>query len=238
MSLIKVTSIVHPSGAANNITLDNAGNVTIGNDLNFTSASLAGTATAGTMEYDGRALYITPQGTQRGVVPGKQLFRLDATLVGSNVNTAQNILGVGLTLSSSTVYAFESVYAFSKTAGTTSHNFSLLFGGTATLNNISYLMQRVGSTAGSLTDVSAVNTITAFFQTASASAIASAVTSATTSFIVHTRGTVSANVGGTFIPQYILSAAPGGAYSTVAGSHFIIYPIGASGANVSVGTWA
>jgi hypothetical protein len=238
MSLIKVTSIVHPSGTANNITLDNAGNVTIGNDLNFTSTTLASPAVAGSMEYDGKALYMTPQGTQRGVVPGKQLFRLDANFVGSNVNTAQSILGVGLTLSSSTVYAFEGLYVFSRTAGTTSHSFSLLFGGTATLNNISYLMQRVGSPTGNLTDVGAVNTITAFFQTASASAFASGVTSATTTFIVNIKGTVSANVGGTFIPQYILSAAPGGAYSTVAGSHFIIYPIGASGANVSVGTWA
>jgi hypothetical protein len=52
------------------------------------------------------------------------------------------------------------------------------------------------------------------------------------------RGTVSVNAGGTLIPQYTLSAAPGGAYSTAAGSYFMIYPIGASGANVNVGTWA
>jgi len=35
-----------------------------------------------------------------------------------------------------------------------------------------------------------------------------------------------------------LSAAPGGAYTTAIGSYFLIYPISASGANVSVGTWA
>ena len=52
------------------------------------------------------------------------------------------------------------------------------------------------------------------------------------------KGTVSVNAGGTFIPQYSCSAAPGGAYTTAAGSYFLIYPIGASGANVNVGTWA
>ena len=52
------------------------------------------------------------------------------------------------------------------------------------------------------------------------------------------RGTVSINAGGTFIPQYTLSAAPGGAYTTIAGSYVCFYPIGSSGANISVGTWA
>jgi hypothetical protein len=52
------------------------------------------------------------------------------------------------------------------------------------------------------------------------------------------KGTVSVSGGGTFTPQYILSAAPGGAYSTVAGSYFLIYPISESGSNTSVGAWA
>ena len=52
------------------------------------------------------------------------------------------------------------------------------------------------------------------------------------------KGTISVSTGGTFIPQYSLSAAPGGAYTTAAGSYFLIYPIGAAGANVNVGTWA
>ena len=52
------------------------------------------------------------------------------------------------------------------------------------------------------------------------------------------RGTVSIATGGTFIPQYSLSAAPGGAYTTQLGSYFLIYPLGASGSNTSIGTWA
>jgi hypothetical protein len=72
--------------------------------------------------------------------------------------------------------------------------------------------------------------------TASATSIATANT-ATVYAHIRVAGTVSVNVGGTFIPQYTLSAAPGGAYTTTAGSYVLIYPIGASGANVNVGTW-
>ena len=98
MSLIKVNSIVHPSGTANNITLDNAGNVTLASDLNFTSTTLASPTSAGLMEYNGTALHFTPLGTQRGIVPGMQYFRLNSDLAGLNATGNQNIFGVGVTL--------------------------------------------------------------------------------------------------------------------------------------------
>ena len=66
------------------------------------------------------------------------LYRLNAGLAGSNATGAQNWLGVGVTLASNTVYDFEGVVQLSKSAGTTAHTVSLLFGGTAVLNNIAY----------------------------------------------------------------------------------------------------
>lgn len=200
-------------------------------------SAVLGTAFPGTLEYDGLVPYFTPQGTQRGVIPGMQYFRLNGTLAGANSTADQSVLGVGVTLSSNTVYQFEAVYGLSKTAGTTSHSFRLLFGGTATTNNITYVVQRSGSTSA-LSDMSAVNTITSMFQTTAASTIANSVTAAGTYFITVLRGTVSVNTGGTFIPQYNLSSAPGGAYTTAIGSYFLIYPVGAAGSNTSVGTWA
>ena len=205
--------------------------------LLFTSGSLLTTPTAGAMGYDGKVLYVTPQGTQRGVVPGAQFFRLDAGLAGANVNTAQSTFGVGVTLSASTVYEFEAVLAFSKSAGTTSHTFGIGFGGTATINNIAY-----SGFAGAFTSATPTGTDTSpriyLANSASNLAITSAVTSAAITQIVQFRGSVSINAGGTFIPQYTLSAAPGGAYTTAAGSYFLIYPVGASGANINVGAWA
>ena len=212
--------------------------VTISGTDNFVlNADTLGTAVAGAFDYDGKVFYATPQGTQRGVVPGAQFFRLDSALAGANVNTAQNVFGVGVTLSASTVYAFDAMIALSKSAGTTSNTFSLGFGGTATLNNIAYGVIEKSNNAGFL-NLATTDTVQAFIQTAAATAVTGASTSATVFLMFNIKGTVSVNVGGTFIPQYTLSAAPGGAYTTAAGSYFLIYPIGASGANVNVGTWA
>lgn len=205
--------------------------------IRLTSGTNLTTATAGAMEYDGRVIYATPQGTQRGVVPGAQFFRLDSGLVGANATGAQNIFGVGVTLSASTVYAFEYYFISSKSAGTTSHNFQSGFGGTATINNILYggLYNGVALvfTSGSLG-----NAVTFDSNTTTATNVNTGINTAAYSHRMLLRGTVSVNAGGTFIPQYTLSAAPGGAYTTQAGSYFLIYPIGASGANTSVGTWA
>jgi len=223
-------------GSAQAVALLAAGTATVA-PLDFTAGTNLTTPIAGAMEYDGRVFYATPQGTQRGVVPGAQFFRLDSGVVGANVNTAQSVFGVGVTLSAGTVYAFEAVYALSKSAGTTSHTVGIGFGGTATLNNISYVELGSDSSTSFVTRIN--NTTNALFvQTASNTTINTAYTTANVFVIARLSGTVSVNAGGTFIPQYTLSAAPGGAYTTAAGSYFMIYPISASGANTSVGTWA
>ena len=220
--------------ASNIFTLD-AGTTTIP-PLAFQSGTNLTSASAGAMEYDGKVPYFTPQGAQRGVVPGIQSYRLNSALVGSNVNTAQSVFGVGVTLSASTVYRFEALYALSKTAGTTSHSISLLFGGTATINNIGYLNAGLFKSTG-FAGVTAPD-VTSFIQTAAATTVTVTTTGASVQYICTLSGSVSVNAGGTFIPQYQLSAAPGGAYTTAIGSHFEIWPVGASGSNTSVGTWA
>ena len=84
-----------------------------------------------------------------------------------------------------------------------------------------------------------VNTQTTFASnSANALAITGAITAATHNCYFTLKGTVSIANGGTFIPQYVLSAAPGGAYTTQAGSYVKISALSASGANTSIGTWA
>ena len=207
-----------------------------GTDNFVLNADSLGTAAAGAFDYDGKVFYATPQGTQRGVVPGAQFFRLDSGLAGANVNTAQSVFGVGVTLSASTVYQFEAVYALSKTAGTTSHTVGFGFGGAATVNNIAYDVIYHGDTTAFSSSSQSVGGN--FLQTLSNSTITGASVSASRFWVFKLTGNLSVNAGGTFIPQYTCSAAPGGAYTTAAGSYFLIYPIGASGANVNVGTWA
>lgn len=167
---------------------------------------------------------------------GSLFYRLDSNLAGANVNTAQSVFGVGVTLTGSTVYGFEALYTLSKTAGATSHTVGLGFGGTATINNIlhtGFIVDISGSVP--ILDVSPESYTS---NTAANQATTSAIAVATYTYSCILRGTVSINAGGTFIPQYTLSAAPGGAYSTVAGSYIKFTPIGAAGSASSQGTWS
>ena len=216
-------------------TITSSGNLAINGTPVLSSQSL-GTATAGKLDYDGKVQYFTPLGTQRGVIPGMQYYALNSGVAGSNATGSQSLFGVGVTLSASTIYAFQSLWAIAKTAGTTTHTVSMLFGGTATVNSIQYIVFGSGGSTYNTLQSAATNYNIA--NTTSSIALTSNQTNATSMTNYRCEGIVSINAGGTFIPQYALSAAPGGAYTTQVGSYFLIYPIGASGSNVSVGTWA
>lgn len=167
---------------------------------------------------------------------GSLFYRLNADLAGANVNTAQSVFGVGVTLAASTVYAFEGLYGLSKTAGATGHSLGVSFAGTATTNNILFSVGGWASNAAFAT----VDSIVEFGanNAVANTAVSSTIAAAVVNFAYLVRGTVSINAGGTFIPQYTLSAAPGGAYSTVAGSYIKLTPIGAAGSASSQGTWS
>lgn len=208
----------------------------------LTSDTLASPATAGAIEYTSPVIYATPVGTQRGVMPNAQFYRLNADYVGASSTSAQGIFGIGtggtglgVTLSASTVYAFQMYFALTKTATATAHNFQLGFAGTATINNILY-----GGAANSTGSVVTSGLITGAFDfsaiTAAATTLQSVSAVATYTIRGYMQGTVSVNANGTFIPQYTTSAAVG-PYSTLAGSYFYIYPIGSAGV-INVGTWS
>jgi hypothetical protein len=206
------------------------------NPANVTHANIAlGTAAAGAVEYNGYSQYFTPFGTSRGAMPAYQYYQLNTAYTGTQATTAQSLFGLtnGFTLQASTIYEFEASFALAKTAGTTSHTISVLFGGTATINNIGYSLLNYQDNT-SLTDL-AGSTSVLYPIAATAVLIGSGITVATRSQTVVIKGTVSVNAAGTFLPQYILSAAPGGAYTTQIGSYFKIAPLAASGANVSIG---
>lgn len=179
----------------------------------------------------------TVNGLAAGRIPAMQYFRLDSNLAGANVATAQSVFGVGVTLVGSTQYAFETSVVLTKSAGTTSHTISLGFGGTATANNVLYELLSGGIAQAALPvlrdtlDYSTISTL-------SATVVTAAITTATRIQTLRYFGTISIGTGGTLIPQYTLSAAPGGAYSTVTGSYFAIWPLAASGSNVNIGSWA
>jgi hypothetical protein len=200
------------------------------------TSDVLGTTTAGALEYASPVIYGTPVGAQRGVIPGQQFFQVNASIAGANATGAQSVFGVSVSLSASTVYAFEAAYYMNKTAGATSHTVGFSFGGTATINSIYWNALGIDTTG-------ALPFRTAAQQMVISNSLANivwsgAIANSAANFVANVKGTISINGGGTFTPQYTLSAAPGGAYSAMPGSYFLIYPIGASGSNVNVGTWA
>jgi hypothetical protein len=167
---------------------------------------------------------------------GNIVFRPNGTLAGVNGTGAQDVFALDVTLEASTVYEYEIFFSLSKSAGTTPHIISVGYGGTATINNIQRNLLSASATSPSTqtgpTDANG------YKLSAAQADITPAITSAAVNVWFREIGTVSINAGGTFIPQYQLSAAPGGAYTANLGGLFKLRKIGAAGANVVVGPWA
>lgn len=204
--------------------------------LRFSDGSLTTTALSGALEYDSKLPYFTPQGTQRGIIPAGQFYRLNSANAGANATGAQSLFNVGVTLSASTVYAFEGYVMLIKSVGANPHTVSYGFGGTATVNNAAF--GGVASTNASSIAPINTNVFSGYTLSLASTAFTTSLATATIWTALKFQGTVSVNAAGTFIPQYTLSAAPGGAYTVQIGSYINIYPVGTSGANTSVGAWA
>lgn len=227
MSTNFLTPIILPAGTSSNA------------PLNLQSGTNLTNATAGALEYDGKVIYSTP--AARGVSPSMMFYRLESGYLGANSTAAQSLFNVGITLNSQTVYAFDEFFIIRKTTGSGLHTVYILFGGTATLNNFAYSAfgSRWESNNANDNTITGPNPAVAAYGTAtSALAITGSSAASTRTISYRVQGTISVNAGGTFVPQYQNSTAPGAAYTTLAGSSFAIWPIGAAGANTSVGPWA
>lgn len=135
-------------------------------------------------------------------------------------------------VAAATTYFFEGVLHLTRSAGTTSHTTSLLFGGTATLTAIDYVARaKTGDTAASAAENSVIS------QVATAIVVKGASTSATEVIAVEIRGVVRINGAGTFIPQFQYSAAPGGTPTIERGTYFRMFPVGDNTVQTA-GTWS
>ncbi len=204
------------------------------------------TAAAGAEEYDGVCFYDTAVASSRQVRTTEQFVCLTANGPTDNNSLLDSATAAAvfrtptngtITLAAATSYFFEASYKLSNT-GTTSHTWSTLFAGTATLTSIQYdVSAYTGTTSGA--------TITALsglqVGVATATAITAASTSATEFVTVKLRGIIRVNAAGTLIPQMQASARPGAtgtpAVIILAGSYFRIWPVGSNTVG-SVGNWS
>ena len=238
-----ITSITLQQGARRVVRFSGALTLTNGGSLILPGGANITTAAGDCATFIGEAAgvvrcvqYQRADGTALITANPDLFFRLNTGLAGSNATGNQSLLGAGVTLAGSTVYEFEITATLLKTAGTTSHTVSLLFGGTATLNNIGY--EIIANNSANAISAPGSNAAVSFAAATSANVITGAITQATQYVMLIAKGTVSVNAGGTLIPQYSLSAAPGGAYTTQIGSLMRLRVLGASGANNTSGTWA
>lgn len=159
-------------------------------------------------------------------------------VTGTNGTGAQSILGVGTTLTAGKVYELSANFNLYKTAGSTSHTLSFQWGGNATFTKIlsNILVQQ--STIGyvSYNAARSVNQYT--METTSPLVITTGITNTFYTVNIQISGIVSVSGTGTLIPQYALSAAPGGAYTVSPGSFIKLVPIADSASVVNVGSWA
>jgi hypothetical protein len=221
------------SGTALTPTLS-AGTATVA-PLTFSNGNITTTTTAGNWEYDGEVFYITPAGTQRGLIPTQIIYYTNSTIAGASSTAVQTPFGVGVSLSANTVYVIEAKMTWIAAGATNSVAFQWGFGGTATTNNILYQTQSVWDAGATNTQVDATENQAIVNTTAQTAVTVAAATGALSHII---RGTVSIANAGTFIPQYQWSGAPGSAWTLQIGSYFSVYPVGVAGADISIGTWS
>lgn len=158
--------------------------------------------------------------------------RIDADQTGTNVATAQQWFPTNgaVAVEAGVTYDMEGLLNLTRSAGTTSHTTGLLFAGSATLTHI--LWNALTNNSDSEATATAQMTTA---RVATNTAVKGASTSATEAFSIRVTGTVKINAAGTFIPQFIYSAAPGGAPTIRTGSYFMLTKRGTSYS--SKGTW-
>jgi hypothetical protein len=207
----------------------------------FQSGTLESTAnlTAGDMEYDGKVLYFTPNGTQRGILPSEQFFINNANITLGANTSAQSIFGLtnGVSVTTGVRYKYHIVINVEKT-GAGSPNFGYGIGGTAVIAQHTYQAQAatnlasLGTTGASqmLSEVLTTN-----FSTAVSLGAMGGGNPTYSAFEI--TGYLDITTGGYINPQVTFSAAPGGAVLLPLSS-MRIFPVGVISANTSVGTWS
>jgi len=156
---------------------------------------------------------------------------------GQNAATAQPWFPTAgaVTVAGSTTYFFEGQLYTLRSAGAVSHTTATLFGGTATLTNIDY------QTGARSVDANPTTVPLTFLMGRATSAAATVAKAASTAPAEDTHimvsGIVRVNAGGTLIPQFIYSAAPGGTPTIKRGTYFRMWEVGDNNV-VSQGPWA
>jgi len=196
----------------------------------------------GAHEFDGTAMYFSPQALQRGLIPSMQTYQLGADYVANGaITTTQTLFNKAVSVAATTRYAYELNFTITNTAAT-AKSVQFATTGTATLAAHDYeaITTFAASALTPTTSTLMQNRITAGFATLVTVSVASG--AAAGAFTLRIRGTfdVLAAGQGTVNFQFGLTAV-GTAVTVVAGSNAQVWPLGPIAAitdNTSIGSWA
>jgi hypothetical protein len=193
----------------------------------MTTGTILSTATTGVFEFTNEYnAYFTQEGTygKRGLLGVDYYQSIQAASSLGSVTTAQNMFGANITLGVGR-YEFEIMSALS--TGSTAHNTSFGWAGTATVSQLfATAIASQGSPAATTTTV-ITSTPTSLFSGTSAAT--------TTPLIV--KGHMYLSSAGTWIPQVTFSVAPGGTNTVITNSSIRVRRLANSVAGVLVGNW-
>jgi hypothetical protein len=202
--------------------------------LQFSSGTNLTTALPGVMEYDGQVFYGTTQGTERGLMPARQFYVLNANRGLATATTTQTLFNQTFKVTSNTRYYYEAVIHISKTNATANTLQYAIVVSSAVLAAHKYRV--ISKWGAAITTVAAANQmsnrITTGFNTLVSVSAASAAAAATVNAVI--QGVIDVTTGGTINPQIALSTNATTAPTLIAGSSWFMYPVGPISANTSV----
>lgn len=203
----------------------------------FTAGNLVAnvqTTAAGTMEYDGFAIYSSPLPGTRGYIPSTSIRLLTADYTLADSATAQPVFGSpnGILYGEDTCIEFEGIYYITRSAGTNSRTLALSFDLTGTLASITYVAETTSTSGNTLGPVSRI------YSTSALDTVVTAPSSdANENITVRLKGILRVNLPGIIRPYVKFSAVAGGAATVLTNSYFKLTPMGPT-TMVGVGDWS
>lgn len=248
--LITTTSNIAGGNILSTGSLSVTGNITAGNvnsyvalpagtsskaPLTFAAGTILNAPSPGAVNYDGRIFYATPQGQERGLIKTVQAYILNANYALLNQTGIQSLFGASVSLSSNTRYAYSITAIIYKTA----NNITMSYATDGVITLASHNYQTTTTATATLATLSSAsvlkNSITSDFTTP---VVVTAALNGAGYYSLQVNGILNVTTGGTWRPVIAFSGLPGAGSYVSATSSIEIYPVGATNANVSIGSWA
>lgn len=194
----------------------------------LTSGTNLTSATAGSIEYDGKVAYFTPVTGARGFISATQFSIVAsggfALSTSAGVQSCFAATGDVWTLAGSTTYMIEGHYAIQQATNNVSVALAFALGGSVT--SIRYFVQEFNG--GDNATIASPLAMTEVAQVSSTAISAVSTTNKNLFF----KGIIRTNAAGTVTPQINFSGTAAGTPTMLAGSYITFTPIGSDTSNI------